>query len=110
MVGDISARKAVAPLTVSAADARNIFASNCSRCHGEIGQADGPDTALLGVEIPNFSDADFQNSRSDEALKEVISKGGYATGLSPLMPPWDEVLAQEELDALVDYIRDLKQE
>lgn len=108
--GNIATNIPAEPITVTAAEARDIFVANCSRCHGEKGQADGPDTALLEIKIPDFSNTDFQNSRSNEALHKVISKGGYEAGLSTLMPPWEGVLTEEEIDALVDHIKGLGKE
>jgi len=105
-----ASEKAIEPIAISSDEARSIFMANCSRCHGQQGQADGPDTALLDVVIPDFSTPEFHSSRTDEALQKVISKGGYEAGLSPLMPSWEEVLHPQEIDALVNYIRDLKQE
>lgn len=105
---DVSTAEPRKPLTISSAEARDIFTTNCSRCHGENGQADGPDTALLNTQIPDFSNTEFQNSRSDEALLKVISKGGSGADLSPLMPPWEGALETEEIEALVKHIRSLE--
>ena len=91
------------------AEVRDIFVTNCSRCHGASGRADGPDTSLLGVAIADFSSSEFQEARSDNEIKNIIVEGGSANGLSPLMPPWKNVLTEEELDGLVEYIRTLKQ-
>jgi len=98
------------PIVVSAADAEEIFVTNCSRCHGETGQADGPDSKLLGVEIADFSTAQFQNKRNDDDLLKIISKGGNEAGLSPFMPPWEGILDEQEINALIGHIRDLAAE
>jgi glucose/arabinose dehydrogenase len=90
---------------VTLAEAEKLFSGNCSRCHGPTGRADGPDTSLLGVAVPDFSLTEFQTSRSDADLYAVIEDGGTARGLSPLMPPWGMALTPAEIDALVALIR-----
>ncbi len=95
------------PVLVSATDAKEIFVTNCSRCHGESGQANGPDSQLLGVNIADFSTAEFQTRRSDDELLKIISNGGGAAGLSPLMPPWKGILDEQEINALIGHIRGL---
>ncbi|EGG99094.1 hypothetical protein imdm_1516 [gamma proteobacterium IMCC2047] len=95
------------PTLVSATDAKEIFVTNCSRCHGESGQANGPDSQLLGVNIADFSTAEFQTRRSDDELLKIISNGGGAAGLSPLMPPWKGILDEQEINALIGHIRGL---
>jgi glucose/arabinose dehydrogenase len=104
---DISSSNTAEPVTVSAADAEEIFVTNCSRCHGETGQANGPDSKLLGVDIADFSKSEFQNKRSDDDLLKIISKGGNEAGLSPFMPPWEGILDEQEINALVGHIRGL---
>jgi len=89
--------------------AGELFVSNCGRCHGTGGKSDGPDSHILGINIPDFSTSEFQTTRTDEHLHLIISKGGKEAGLSPLMPPWEMVMAPEEIDALVKHIRSLQQ-
>ena len=90
---------------VSLEASRQLFRTNCSRCHGPEGHGDGPDVPQLNVPMPDFSRMDFQASRSDERLRGVIAKGGAAYGLSTLMPPWGHVLTDAELDAMVRLVR-----
>jgi glucose/arabinose dehydrogenase len=84
-----------------------MFAINCGRCHGVIGDGKGPDSALLPVEIADFTSPLFHASRSAEDIKEIIEKGGTAVGKSPLMPPWGGFLQPEEIEHLVIYIQSL---
>jgi len=100
--------KTVAEL--SKEEIRDVFATNCTRCHGTYGRADGPDTTLFGVNIADFSSRQFQKNRSDTEIRKIIAKGGPAGGLSPFMPPWQEILTTEEINGLVQYIRSLEQQ
>lgn len=104
---DKQSTKTVAKL--SKEEIRDIFATNCVRCHGASGRADGPDTALLGVKIADFSSKQFQQYRSDEKIRAIIAEGGPANSLSTLMPPWKNILTDDEIAGLVDYIRSLEQ-
>jgi len=92
---------------VDAAEAKQIYITNCARCHGFQGRGDGPDADVLGVPFPDFTASTFQASRSDATLTQVITHGGTAKGLSPMMPPWGVVLSTTEIDALVAYVRGL---
>jgi glucose/arabinose dehydrogenase len=90
-----------------AIDAEQIYNTNCGRCHGFAGKGDGPDAAALGVELPDFSSAEYHRQRDDEFLARVIHEGGSALGLNVAMPPWVGILDDREIQALVRYIRDL---
>jgi glucose/arabinose dehydrogenase len=90
---------------VSADEALSLFSANCSRCHGANGHADGPDSAHLGVAVPDFSTKAFQSSRSDDDIHAVIEEGGAARRMSAMMPPWGMALSDAEIRALVALIR-----
>ncbi len=102
------AKKASPPITVSKVEASKIFITNCARCHGAEGKANGPDSEMLGVKIADFSQPSFQQSRSDEELGKIIKEGGAAANLSPMMPPWGTALEKAEIDALIQTIRDFE--
>jgi glucose/arabinose dehydrogenase/mono/diheme cytochrome c family protein len=89
------------------AAAKDLFLENCARCHGHDGSGGGPDAQSLPVVPTNFSRKEFQSSRSDKQIRDVIDKGGYALGLSPAMPPWGAVLRDHEIGFLVRYIREI---
>ena len=110
LVRKSEARVAVSPAEVeqvalSDTEVQGLYSTNCTRCHGEAGQGDGPDVPHLGVAVPNFAATEFQASRSDEDLHAVIKDGGVARGMSPLMPPWGLALTDSEIRALVALIR-----
>jgi len=106
-------RSPVIAETASTADkydrkqARELYGINCSRCHGREGRGDGPDVDSLQVALPNFTSPEFQSTRSDSDLRNIIKKGGAAMQMSPMMPPWDNFLTSHEIDHLVTYIREL---
>ncbi|MCP3668037.1 MAG: c-type cytochrome [Gammaproteobacteria bacterium] len=93
-------------MKISEDEATSIYSTNCSRCHGKKGRGDGPDAPYLGIPMPDFKLHKYHISKTDDHLREVIYKGGVGTGMSPLMPPWETVLSEKEIDAMVIYIRD----
>jgi len=83
------------------------FKQLCSSCHGPAGGGDGPAAAGLNPKPRDLSDAEWQASVDDEHLRTVISKGGPAVGLSPMMTPFGHALKGEDLENVVAYIRSL---
>ena len=110
LIAKDEAREVAQPIAASdevvgESEVRSLFSTNCSRCHGAAGHGDGPDSAHLGVAVPDFSSDAFQKSRTDEHLYAVIKEGGQANGLSPMMPPWGMALSDAEIKALVGFMR-----
>jgi len=103
----VAAPDAGTTAAVSAAEAANLFRTSCGRCHGERGAGDGPDADAMDVPVPDLRSAQFQASRDDARLRAVIVDGGAAHGLSPMMPPWGQLLTPAEIDALVRHVRTL---
>ncbi len=93
---------------VQAADAEQLFKFYCAQCHGLEGKGNGPN---VGKEFPvdprNFTNADEMQKLSDADIKNVVMDGGPSASKSPMMPPWGKTLTDEEVDALVKYLRKL---
>ncbi len=81
----------------SSAQAETTFASVCARCHGVDGK--GGIAAGSSNAPRNFTDAEFQKSRTDAQLKDAIRKGKGA------MPAFGNLYPDPDLDALVAKIR-----
>lgn len=92
------------PKPISSA-ARDMFKTRCAGCHGETGQGDGPLVAKLPAKPPNFADAAWQESATDDEISKVIVVGGAAVGKSPIMPAVKELEGKPELEELVAIIR-----
>ena len=78
---------------------RELFANTCARCHGVDG-AGGMPLWEAGPSPQNFHDHTFQNSRTDEQLKQII-KNGKGTG----MPAFGPLLNDDQIAQLVIQIR-----
>jgi len=85
------------------------FRQLCSTCHGPAGGGDGPAAAGLNPKPRDLGDAGWQASVDDEHLRTVITKGGAAVGLSPLMTPFGGAVRGEDLENLVAFIRSLSE-
>ena len=94
--------------SAQAADAEKLFKFYCAQCHGLEGKGDGPN---VGKEFPvdprNFTNAEEMEKLSDADIKNVVLDGGPSASKSPMMPPWGKTLTEEEVDALVKYLRKL---
>lgn len=93
-------------LAADAAAGEAKFKQMCATCHGPSGHGDGPASASLNPQPRNLSDSEWQASVDDEHIRTVITKGGPAVGLSPMMTAFGH-LSDEDVDNLVAYIRSL---
>ena len=92
-------------VSVRAADAKENWDKNCKRCHGE----DGKGKTKMGEKygIKDYTDAKVQEGMKDEAITKAI-KEGVKDGETIKMKAFGDVLSDDEIKALVKYVRDLK--
>jgi len=81
-----------------------LFASNCSACHGQFGQG-GPNPARPGDMIPPISSAEFLNTRDDLTVRNIISQGQPDIGMNPFGSAFGGPLNDDQIDAIVAYVR-----
>jgi cytochrome c553 len=94
-----------AALNASAADAKANWDSLCAKCHGAEGKGDTKIGQKLGVK--DLSDAKVQADLKDEAAAKNIKEGLKDADGKTLMKPFD-TLSDDEVKALVQYVRSLK--
>jgi cytochrome c oxidase cbb3-type subunit 3 len=82
---------------VPEADGAAIFRRNCMMCHA----ADGKGSDAF--KTPNFTDAKWQSSTKDKEMREAIKNGKKGTA----MPGFGDRLKDEEISAVIAYIRSL---
>jgi cytochrome c553 len=92
-------------VSLRAADAKENWDKNCKRCHGE----DGKGKTKMGEKysIKDYTDAKVQEGMKDEAITKAI-KEGVKDGETIKMKAFGDVLSDDEIKALVKYIRDFK--
>jgi cbb3-type cytochrome c oxidase subunit III len=82
----------------------------CINCHGPNGLGGVPNPQSPDKAIPPLSGADFFNEfDTDAKIKEII-RTGSVLGSAPIvsMPHWGGILSDDQLNALVAYIKTLK--
>jgi cytochrome c553 len=91
-------------VSASAADVKENWEKSCAKCHGPEGKGD----TKMGkkLEIKDFTDAKYQASLKDEAMLKAI-KEGVKDGDKVRMKA-AEGLSEEEMKALVAYVRAFK--
>jgi mono/diheme cytochrome c family protein len=90
------------------AQAKDIYDSRCSACHGAEGHGDGPGAAALHPKPINFHNTNWQKAVTDAQIAKAIVYGGSAVGLS------NQMAANPDLEdepgvvrALVAHVREL---
>ena len=81
-----------------AADGAALFKTHCASCHG----ADGKGRSPIGksLHVKDLASDDVQKKTGEE-LEKIISDG------EGKMPPYKSKLHEEDIDALVKFIRTL---
>ncbi len=94
-------------LPAAGSPARALYDAHCAICHGPHGRGDGPGARVIGQTMPDFTDAAAMGRVNDRFLFEIIKKGSSQFGRSNAMPSWDMQLSDEQIQALVAFIRSL---
>jgi mono/diheme cytochrome c family protein len=97
------------PLNFEQAQGKRLFYEKCVWCHADTTPA-GPSNRSNVTPTPSLiNDGSILNPLTDEFLRNIITLGGSAMGKSAMMPPWGRTLSQEEIGALIAYIRAIAQ-
>ncbi len=94
-----------APLSGRAADAKTNWANNCAQCHGASGKGDtkmGKMLNAMDLTDPT-KQASFTDAKAATAIKDGLKQNGKTT-----MKAFGGKLSDEEIKALVAYVRTLK--
>ena len=94
-----------AALSAKAADAKDNWSNLCAKCHGAEGKGDTKMGQKLGCK--DFTDAKVQADLKDDAATKAIKEGLKSADDKTLMKPFD-TLSDDEIKALVAYVRGLK--
>ena len=91
----------------TAAQGEALYKQYCAACHGPEGRGNGPAAAGLPVKPADHTNSAVMAKISDAEIFKAIKEGGQAAGKSAAMPPWGGVLKDEQIRALVLYVRSL---
>jgi mono/diheme cytochrome c family protein len=86
------------PVSAKSADAS--YAKNCASCHGKDGRAKS--FKAKQKHARNLADPEWQGRVSDERIFNSIMNG------KGKMPAYGKKLSEQEIDALVTYVRGLR--
>jgi len=103
---------ALLPLCAAAdvAKGKALFQEKCASCHGPEGAGDGPVAAVLppdSVKPRNFQKEAFKVATDEAKFKDLVTKGGPAFGLNPLMAGQPGMSDQDYKD-LYEFVTSLK--
>jgi mono/diheme cytochrome c family protein len=87
-----------------AAAGAQLFAENCTGCHGEFGEG-GPNPTRPGDVIAPISTAEYLRTRDDITLRSIIAQGQPDFGMAPFGSAYGGPLADSEVDVVVSFIR-----
>ena len=95
-----------AALSAKGAEAKENWDTICAKCHGAEGKGDTKMGAKLGCK--DMSDAKVQADIKDDAAFKALKDGLKSADDKTLMKPFGEQLSDDEIKALVAYVRTLK--
>lgn len=75
-------------------EAKQIFETRCTACHGPEGRGDGLASKGLTPPPRDFHNAEWQKSVTDAHIEQIIQFGGAAVGKSPAMPSNPDLMSK----------------
>jgi cytochrome c oxidase cbb3-type subunit 3 len=97
--GVCMADEAPAPETVK------LYDTYCVQCHGVGRDGNGLNSGEMAVKPRDHTDSKAMGDTPDDLLFKAIKNGGLSVNKSVLMPTWGGVLSDEQIHALVKYLR-----
>ncbi|MBI3798509.1 MAG: cytochrome c [Deltaproteobacteria bacterium] len=93
----------LAAFSVHGQEAKQLYEQTCATCHGTHGKGDGPTGQMLQPKPADFTTA--LRGKDVAYLTKVIREGGPSVGKSPLMPTFQGVLSDKQIQDLIQYVK-----
>ncbi len=84
-----------------------LYKAYCSQCHGMEADGYGVNAGYMEIQPKDHTEAKEMNARTDDDLFKAIRDGGKAINKSVLMPAWGKNISEEDIWALVRYLREI---
>src|SRR5581483_460106 len=105
----------VAPVLAATVEARaadvpprtgaQVWDAACKACHGADGAGQPRSVVGFDVPLPDLRDCTFATSEATPDWFAVVHEGGGVRGLNQMMPAFGGALRDQEIEAVVDYLR-----
>ncbi len=92
-------------VSARAAEAKENWEKNCAKCHGPDGKGQTKMGEKLGIK--DYTQAKVQDAIKDEDMAKAI-KEGVKEGDKTKMKAFGDTLSDDEIKALVKYVRSFK--
>ncbi|MCO7223654.1 c-type cytochrome [Pleionea sp. CnH1-48] len=109
MAGMVSAASEQLTQDAMYRNAALIYQERCVLCHGKQGFGLG----LLPTSVKNYPNTNLHKLRHGDSLEDIkknIALGAKLSKIDDKMPPWDEELTVEQINALAKYVKLLVEE
>ena len=97
------------PLDYQQSQGKRLFYVYCVWCHADSTPAGPSNRPNLNPAPHLINDGTVLNSMSDAYLDNIITLGGSAMSKSASMPPYGKSLTQDEVRAIIAYMRAVAQ-
>jgi cytochrome c oxidase cbb3-type subunit 3 len=87
------------------ANAIKLYNTYCVQCHGINRDGNGINSATMAVKPRDHTDTKAMGDTPNDTLFKAIKGGGLAVSKSVLMPKWEGVLNDDQINELVSYLR-----
>jgi mono/diheme cytochrome c family protein len=91
-------------------DGARLFQANCATCHAGDGRGRSVDEVGFDQVLPDFTQCDLTTPEPDSDWDSIIHEGGPIRGFSRIMPAFGDALTDDEINALIGYLRGLCRE
>src|SRR5512139_2716152 len=81
-----------------------VYADACASCHGRDGRGSPLGSAIV-VPLPDFTDCITATAETTANWEGLVRYGSHFLGLSDQMPAFGQVLDDDEIRAVIAYVR-----
>ena len=82
-----------------------LFRAACITCHAADGKGSPRELVGFDAELPDFTDCRFSTPEPDPDWSAMIHNGGTVRAFPRTMPSFRDVLTDEQISGLIDYLR-----